>query len=95
MILHGFAWRSSKNKILRPQSLTNNEQIPNKFQYQFDLRFDTEYISCSDTINNNFKQNMAAHRYPIRKGKYEALSKKELAIAIEIDNEEVSMLNSE
>ena len=28
---------------------------------------------------------MAAHRYPIRKGKYEALSKKELATAIEID----------
>ena len=33
---------------------------------------------------------MAAHRYPIRKGKYEALSKKELARAVEIDNEEVS-----
>ena len=26
---------------------------------------------------------MATHRYPIRKGKYEALSKKELAMAIE------------
>ena len=33
---------------------------------------------------------MATHRYPIRKGKYEALSKKELARAIEIENEEVS-----
>ena len=33
---------------------------------------------------------MAAHRYPIRKGKYEALSKKELAMAIEIDNADES-----
>ena len=69
MILHGFAWRSSKNTVLRPTNLKFNQNYPNNLKIirkknwaeKINLKIliinnTSDKVVCSKKINNMSKR---------------------------------------